>query len=123
MVLSSGSILLYTFVVSLIVYDSGFVRSFSLQSSRYRFLSKSQYAPIRTSQTTRIYSDSDDYSSGEESDSKIFRDDLDDEILEDETAEDDDADDDDDENDDEDAAEGDGTTNSWQQRGTERQQQ
>ena len=116
MVLSSGSILLYTFVVSLIVYDSGFVRSFSLQSSRYRFLSKTQYAPIRTSQTTRIYSDSDDYSSGEESDSKIFRDDLDDEILEDETAEDDDADDDDDENDDEDAAEADGTTNSWQER-------
>ena len=106
---------LYSCTVLLIVYNSDFVHPFSLQSSRYRFMSKSQFHFLPRTQLSQVYSDSDDYNSGEESDSKIFNDDLDDEILEgDDNIEEDDEDDDDTEE--EETGEGDSVTNSWQER-------
>ena len=116
---SSPYILFYSFVVSLIVYNSEFVHPFSVQCNRYRFLSRSQFSTISKSKITQIYSDSEEgYIAGE--DEKIFNDDLDDEVLFDDDAiegGDDDDDMDDDDVEDEDFVEGDGSlSNSWQER-------
>jgi len=72
---------------------------------------------IPRTQIMQLNSDSDDY--GEEDDSKIFRDDLDEDILEDEgvVKQDDDDDDDDEDGEDPDQLDADGQpTNSWQER-------
>ena len=114
---SSPYILFYSFIVSLIVYNSEFVHTFSIQSNRYRFISRAQFLTIPRSQVTQIFSDSDDYNSGEESDSKVFDDDLDEEILDDENIEVEDDDDDEEETEGDEVGEGDGlVANSWQER-------
>jgi hypothetical protein len=113
---SSPSGLLYCFVASLIVYNCDFVHPFSVKTSRYRFLSRAQLSVLPRSQLTQIYSDADEYGSSDESDSKIFRDDLDDEILEDDNAEDEENDDDEEGDDEDDNTDTDGLSNSWQER-------
>ena len=112
--LSFNNIFFYFFVVSLIVCNVEFVQPFSVQCSRYRFLSRSHIITIR-SPITKIYSDSDDYSSGDD-DSKVFNDELEDDILEDEIIDDEDRDEEEDEDVEDDEVDGDATTNSWQER-------